>query len=115
MGEITWILTNRRASEKSITYTESHDQALVGDKTIAHWLFNEQIYTHMSVFAERTAAIERGLSLHKMIRLLTYGLGGEGWLNFEGRFTMKKKEKMSFTRREWIWAPGMVRFSSNWK
>lgn len=92
MGEITWILTNRRASEKSITYAESHDQALVGDKTIAHWLFNEQIYTHMSVFAQRTAVIERGLALHKMIRLLTYGLGGEGWLNFEGRSMIKTNE-----------------------
>jgi 1,4-alpha-glucan branching enzyme len=86
MGNITWILTNRRYTEKSISYAESHDQALVGDKTIAQWLFSEQIYTHMSVLAERTAVIERGLALHKMIRLLTYALGGEGWLNFEGKF-----------------------------
>ncbi|CAF4379074.1 unnamed protein product, partial [Adineta steineri] len=81
MGNITWTLTNRRSSEKSITYAESHDQALVGDKAISHWLFDDQVYTHMSVFSERTNVIERGLALHKMIRLLTYGLGGEGWLN----------------------------------
>ncbi len=87
MGNITWTLTNRRHSEKNIAYAESHDQALVGDKTISHWLFDTQIYTHMSVFAERTAVIERGVALHKMIRLLTYGLGGEGWLNFEGEFS----------------------------
>ncbi|CAF4611937.1 unnamed protein product [Rotaria sp. Silwood1] len=84
MGHITWILTNRRWSEKNIAYAESHDQALVGDKTIAHWLFNEQIYTHMSVLTERTSVVERGLALHKMIRLVTYALGGEAWLNFEG-------------------------------
>ncbi|UJR21858.1 hypothetical protein I4U23_024931 [Adineta vaga] len=84
MGNITWTLTNRRWSENNIAYAESHDQALVGDKTISHWLFDDQIYTHMSVFAERTSVIERGLALHKMIRLLTFGLGGEGWLNFEG-------------------------------
>lgn len=84
MGHITWTLTNRRWSEKNIAYAESHDQALVGDKTIAHWLFDAQIYTHMSVFAERTPVVERGLALHKMIRLFTYTLGGEGWLNFEG-------------------------------
>ncbi|CAF1618239.1 unnamed protein product, partial [Adineta ricciae] len=84
MGNISWILTNRRWSENNIAYAESHDQALVGDKTISHWLFDDQIYTHMSIFAERTSVIERGLALHKMIRLLTYGLGGEGWLNFEG-------------------------------
>ena len=85
VGDITWTLINRRWSEKNIAYSESHDQALVGDKTIAHWLFDSQIYTHMSVFSERTAGVERGLSLHKMIRLLTYTLGGEGWLNFEGK------------------------------
>ncbi len=85
MGNIIATLTNRRWSEKSITYVESHDQALVGDKTIAHWLFNEQIYSHMSISAERTDVVERGLALHKMIRLLTYALGGEGWLNFEGK------------------------------
>lgn len=84
MGNITWTLTNRRWSEKNIAYAESHDQALVGDKTISHWLFDDQIYSHMSVLAERTAIVERGLALHKMIRLLTYALGGEGWLNFEG-------------------------------
>ncbi|UJR27881.1 hypothetical protein I4U23_009146 [Adineta vaga] len=84
VGDISWTLINRRWSEKNIAYAESHDQALVGDKTIAHWLFDTQIYSHMSVFSERTPSIERGLALHKMIRLLTYALGGEGWLNFEG-------------------------------
>jgi 1,4-alpha-glucan branching enzyme len=85
VGTITWTLINRRWSEKNIAYSESHDQALVGDKTIAHWLFDDQIYSHMSVFADRTPQVERGLALHKMIRLLTYALGGEGWLNFEGK------------------------------
>lgn len=85
VGDITWTLINRRWSEKNIAYSESHDQALVGDKTIAHWLFDSQIYTHMSVFSERTPGVERSLALHKMIRLLTYTLGGEGWLNFEGK------------------------------
>lgn len=84
VGDLTWTLSNRRWSEKNIAYSESHDQALVGDKTIAHWLFDAEIYTHMSVFSDRTPTIERGLALHKMIRLLTYALGGEGWLNFEG-------------------------------
>ena len=84
MGQLTWTLTNRRWSEKSIAYAESHDQALVGDKTIAHWLLDDQIYSHMSVMSERTPVVERALALHKMIRLLTYALGGEGWLNFEG-------------------------------
>ena len=94
VDDIVWTLTNRRWSEKCIAYAESHDQALVGDKSIAHWLFDAQIYTHMSVFSERTPVIERGLALHKMIRLLTYALGGEGWLNFEGILERKYKVKL---------------------
>ncbi|CAM4799376.1 unnamed protein product [Rotaria magnacalcarata] len=84
VSDITWTLANRRWSEKNIAYAESHDQALVGDKSIAQWLFDAEIYTNMSVFTDRTPIIDRGLALHKMIRFLTYGLGGEGWLNFEG-------------------------------
>ena len=49
-------------------YCESHDQALVGDKTIAFWLMDKEMYTHMSVLTELTPIIERGLALHKMIR-----------------------------------------------
>lgn len=86
LGRITWTLMNRRSSEKNVVYAESHDQSIVGDKTIAQWLFEREIYTNMSVFQQRTPVIERGLALHKMIRLLTYALGGEGWLNFEGNF-----------------------------
>lgn len=43
-------LTNRRWKEKCISYAESHDQALVGDKTLSMWLFDKEIYTNMSVF-----------------------------------------------------------------
>lgn len=48
------------------------------------WLCDKELYTHMSKLSEFTPVIERGLALHKMIRLLTHGLGGEGYLNFEG-------------------------------
>lgn len=48
------------------------------------WLIDKEIYTHMSTVSELTPVIERGMSLHKMIRLITHGLGGEGYLNFEG-------------------------------
>lgn len=67
-ANICFTLTNRRHGEKSITYAESHDQALVGDKTIAFWLMDKEMYTNMSDMTERTAIIDRGLSLHKMIR-----------------------------------------------
>ncbi|GLH08149.1 1,4-alpha-glucan-branching enzyme [Gryllus bimaculatus] len=84
MGNIVHTLTNRRWMEKTIAYAESHDQALVGDKTIAFWLMDKEMYTHMSTLSEPSPIIDRGIALHKMIRLLTHGLGGEGYLNFMG-------------------------------
>ncbi|GAA5912151.1 hypothetical protein JCM6882_003068 [Rhodosporidiobolus microsporus] len=84
LGNIVHTLTNRRWKEKSIAYAESHDQALVGDKTLAFWLMDKEMYTNMSDLTERTPTIDRGLALHKMIRLITHALGGEGYLNFEG-------------------------------
>ncbi|KAF8165548.1 glycoside hydrolase family 13 protein [Crassisporium funariophilum] len=84
LSAIVHTLTNRRHGEKSIAYCESHDQALVGDKTLAFWLMDKEMYTHMSDLAPMTPIIARGIALHKMIRLLTQSLGGEGYLNFEG-------------------------------
>lgn len=84
LGLIVHTLTNRRYGEKCISYCESHDQALVGDKTIAFWLMDKEMYTNMSVMTELTPVIDRGISLHKLIRLLTFSLGGEGYLTFEG-------------------------------
>lgn len=84
MGALCWTLTNRRYGEKTIAYAESHDQALVGDKTLLFWLCDKEMYTNMSVMSEYTPVIARGMALHKLIRLLTHGLGGEGYLNFEG-------------------------------
>ncbi|KAJ2082182.1 alpha-1,4-glucan branching enzyme [Coemansia sp. RSA 988] len=77
-------LTNRRYQERAITYCESHDQALVGDKTLAFWLMDREMYDNMSDSSPLTPVIERGIALHKMIRLVTCALGGEGYLTFEG-------------------------------
>jgi 1,4-alpha-glucan branching enzyme len=68
MGNIVHTLTNRRHLEKTIAYCESHDQALVGDKTIAFWLMDKEMYTNMSDLTELTPIIDRGLALHIMIR-----------------------------------------------
>lgn len=84
MGNICFTLTNRRYLEKTVAYAESHDQALVGDKTLAFWLMDKEMYTHMSVLSDPNPIIDRGIALHKMIRFITHALGGEGWLNFEG-------------------------------
>ncbi|KAL5530287.1 GLC3 [Sanghuangporus sanghuang] len=84
IANIVHTLVNRRHLEKSIAYAESHDQALVGDKTLAFWLMDKEMYTNMSNMTELTPVIDRGIALHKMIRLLVHSLGGEGYLNFEG-------------------------------
>ncbi|XP_071508280.1 1,4-alpha-glucan-branching enzyme-like [Diadema antillarum] len=84
IGNIVWTLINRRHSERTIAYAESHDQALVGDKTIAFWLMDKEMYTNMSILTTQTDIIDRGLALHKCIRLITHALGGEAWLNFMG-------------------------------
>ena len=84
IGNIVHTLSNRRWKEQTIAYAESHDQALVGDKTLAFWLMDREMYSNMSDMTPLTACIDRGLALHKMIRLLTFGLGGEAYLTFMG-------------------------------
>ncbi|PIN00046.1 1,4-alpha-glucan branching enzyme/starch branching enzyme II [Handroanthus impetiginosus] len=93
MGDIVHTLTNRRWLEKCVAYAESHDQALVGDKTIAFWLMDKDMYDFMALDRPATPLIDRGIALHKMIRLITMGLGGEGYLNFMGN---------EFGHPEWI-------------
>ena len=93
MGHICYSLTNRRYKERTIAYAESHDQSLVGDKTIAFWLMDKAMYDEMSILKPITPVIDRGLSLHKLIRLVTNALGGEGYLNFMGN---------EFGHPEWI-------------
>ncbi|PGH23167.1 1,4-alpha-glucan-branching enzyme [Polytolypa hystricis UAMH7299] len=105
IGNLAFTLTNRRHGEKTIAYAESHDQALVGDKTLMMWLCDKEMYTHMSTLSEFTPVIERGMSLHKMIRLITHGLGGEGYLNFEGN---------EFGHPEWLDFPREGNNNSFW-
>jgi len=83
IGELWAVLANRRFGEATIAYAESHDQALVGDKTLAFWLMDKEMYWHMDR-SDPHPVIERGIALHKLIRLVTLVLGGEGWLNFMG-------------------------------
>ena len=95
MGNIIHTLTNRRYAEACVGYAESHDQALVGDKTIAFWLMDKDMYDFMAArgVGPQSPAVDRGIALHKMIRLLTMTLGGESYLNFMGN---------EFGHPEWI-------------
>ncbi len=83
IDELWGVLANRRYGEATIAYAESHDQALVGDKTLAFWLMDKEMYWHMGK-KDPHPAIERGIALHKLIRLVTLVLGGEGFLTFMG-------------------------------
>lgn len=89
---IFWELTNRRADEKTISYVESHDQALVGDKTIIFRLIDAKMYWHMMV-GDQDPDVARGIALHKMIRLVTLASINGGYLNFMGN---------EFGHPEWI-------------
>lgn len=93
MGDIVHTLTNRRWNEKTIGYAESHDQALVGDKTLAFRLMDAAMYTDMNCDGYPSPVVERGIALHKMTRLLTMSLSGEGYLTFMGN---------EFGHPEWI-------------
>ena len=92
MFHLWYELTNRRKGEKAIGYCESHDQALVGDKTIMFRLCDADMYWSMNKGSQSTV-IDRGIALHKMIRLITASLVGEGYLNFMGN---------EFGHPEWI-------------
>ncbi|KAM0306617.1 hypothetical protein HYE67_002631 [Fusarium culmorum] len=105
IANICHTLTNRRHGEKTIAYAESHDQALVGDKTLMMHLCDAEMYTHMSTLSPLTPVIDRGMALHKMIRLVTHGLGGEGYLNFEGN---------EFGHPEWLDFPREGNNNSFW-
>jgi len=96
-------LTNRRHGEKNIAYAECHDQALVGDKTLSFWLMDKEMYYSMSCDSPPNLIIDRGIALHKMIRFITHGLGGEGYLNFIGN---------EFGHPEWLDFPRIGNNSS---
>ncbi|MBO4943517.1 MAG: alpha amylase C-terminal domain-containing protein [Muribaculaceae bacterium] len=82
-SSIFWELTNRRADEKTISYVESHDQALVGDKTVIFRLIDSKMYWHM-MLGDNDTDVARGIALHKMIRLVTLATINGGYLNFMG-------------------------------
>ena len=92
LNNIYYELANRRPNEKVIGYCESHDQALVGDKTIMFRLCDQEMYWSMDA-GNQNGTIERGMAIHKLLRLITMSLGGEGYLTFMGN---------EFGHPEWI-------------
>lgn len=92
VGEMWYELTNKRSDEKTISYAECHDQAMVGDKTLIFRLIDSDMYWSMSRFTQ-SLKVDRGIALHKMIRLVTAATAGGGYLNFMGN---------EFGHPEWI-------------
>ena len=101
LGQLAYTLSSHRPEEKVINYAESHDQALVGDKTLIFRLIDKNMYWHMDKI-DPYLTVERGVALHKLIRLMTAGLHGGGYLNFMGN---------EFGHPEWIDFP---REGNNW-
>ncbi|MBY5958639.1 alpha amylase C-terminal domain-containing protein [Membranicola marinus] len=101
LHELWHQLTYRPAKERSIAYAESHDQALVGDKSLAFWLMDKEMYYSMSTM-QQNLIVDRGVALHKLIRMITFSIGGEGYLNFIGN---------EFGHPEWVDFP---REGNNW-
>lgn len=101
MGDIFYELTNKRSDEKVISYCESHDQALVGDKTLIFRLADKDMYFNMNI-EMINLTIGRAIALHKMIRLLTLTTAANGYLNFMGN---------EFGHPEWIDFP---RLGNTW-
>ena len=102
MHEFFFTMTNRLYDVKTIAYAESHDQALVGDKTIAFRLMDKEMYTSMSKFTP-SMIVDRGVALHKMLRLFTISLGGKAWHNFMGN-EFGHPEWIDFPRQENGWS-----------
>ncbi|MCQ2074818.1 MAG: alpha amylase C-terminal domain-containing protein [Bacteroidaceae bacterium] len=92
VSEIYWELTNRRSDERTVSYVESHDQALVGDKTVIFRLVDADMYWHFKKGSENLVTA-RGIALHKMIRMVTASAINGGYLNFMGN---------EFGHPEWI-------------
>ncbi len=92
VGQIWETLNNRRFSEKHIAYSESHDQALVGDKTIIFRLIDAAMYTDMATGID-SLPVSRGIGMYKLINLMTFSIGGDGFMNFMGN---------EFGHPEWI-------------
>ncbi len=92
LWEMWSTMTNRLPAVKTIAYAESHDQAMVGDKTIAFRLMDAEMYSSMSRLIQ-SLVVSRGVALHEMIRLITIATGGQGYLNFMGN---------EFGHPEWI-------------
>ncbi|MCX6301128.1 MAG: alpha amylase C-terminal domain-containing protein [Bacteroidia bacterium] len=101
MGKLIHELTQHRPEERVISYCESHDQALVGDKTLIFRMIDAEMYTGMTKW-HHSLTVDRGIALHKMIRLLTFSTSAGGYLNFMGN---------EFGHPEWIDFP---REGNNW-
>lgn len=101
MGELFYELNSHRLEEKTVSYAESHDQAIVGDKTIIFRLLDKNQYTSMSKECNDPVVL-RGMALHKMIRLITCATAGGAYLNFMGN---------EFGHPDWIDFP---REGNNW-
>lgn len=126
LGKMWYEMTTKRPEEKRIAYVESHDQAIVGSKTVMFRLADQEMYWHMNK-DDRNIIVERATALHKMIRRITISTGAEGYMNFMGnefghpeRIDFPREGNnysYRFARRQWSLAKnGLLRYEylNNW-
>jgi len=94
-------LNNRRPDERTISYVESHDQAIVGGKTFIFQCADAEMYSKMSNDCNGPV-IDRAIALHKIARLITLATSCGGYMNFTGN---------EFGHPEWVDFP---REGNNW-
>ncbi|CAL5392773.1 unnamed protein product [Camellia sinensis] len=77
---VSTLVGNRHSADKMLLYAENHNQSISGGRSFAEILFGET----MEHASDKRALLFRGCSLHKMIRLITFTIGGHAYLNFMG-------------------------------
>ncbi|KAH7682202.1 1,4-alpha-glucan branching enzyme protein [Dioscorea alata] len=108
MSKIVNVLVNSQSSNRRmLVYCENHNQSISGGRSFAEILFgnNNQNFIGLEDFEFR------GSSLHKMIRLISFSIGGSAYLNFMGNefghpnrveFPMESNNySFAFANRKW--------------
>ncbi|MEM7385297.1 MAG: alpha amylase C-terminal domain-containing protein, partial [Verrucomicrobiota bacterium] len=101
LGTLWHQLVDRRQDERTISYVESHDQSIVGGKTLIFEMADAAMYEHMRR-DDQHPSVDRAIALFKMARLATLATAGHGYLNFIGN---------EFGHPEWVDFP---REGNNW-
>ncbi|KAI8557559.1 hypothetical protein RHMOL_Rhmol04G0020000 [Rhododendron molle] len=100
---VSTLIGNKHSADKMLLYAENHNQSISGGCSFGEILLGEP-REHAS---DRKASILRGSSLHKMIRLISFTIGGHAYLNFMGNEFGHPKDMMNVDEKERILSRGL--------